>query len=218
MCVQAHVCIHVWAVFVRAYTSMCSCTCVCTFAHVCILSCEFFPLPSCQFSPSVTTIGSSGQDSKGSGYPRRAACLRSLSPLPQRAKSGNRQGGRAKRQEEQGGMFKADLTLKAPGLTSKLQLLKPPAAVAFGTATLPESAGDPWVRRLRDDHAGCQPHALLPSPAQHQPSPLTFLWSLRHSPSHKRGHHEEKQQHRKDERKEDTETQAVIAANDRCCK
>lgn len=126
------------------------------------------PLPPRQLSPSVTTTASGGQDSKGCGCSRRAACLR-----PPRVKSGNGPGGRAKRQEEQGGMFKADLTLKAPGLTSKLQPLKPPAAEAFGTATLPESAGNPWVRRLRDDHAGRQPHALLPSPAHPSLSPVS---------------------------------------------
>ena len=62
--------------------------------------------------------------------------------------------------------------MKAPGLTSKLQPLKPPAAEAFGTATLRESAGDPWVQRLRDDHAGHQPYALLLSPAQPSISPV----------------------------------------------
>ena len=58
-------------------------------------------------------------------------------------------------------------------------------------------------------------YSAQPSPAQHQPGPLTFLRSLRHSPSHKRGHHGEKQQHGKDERKEDTELQAVTDGNDR---
>ena len=110
-------CIHVWAVFAHAYVSMGSCACVS------IDSCvhnflRVSPLPPRQLSPSVTTTASGGQDSKGCGCSRRAACLR-----PPRVKSGNGPGGRAKRQEEQGGMFKADLTLKAPGLTSKLHMV-----------------------------------------------------------------------------------------------
>lgn len=146
----------------------------CVSIHSCVHNfLRVSPLPLRQLSPSVTTTASGGQDSKGCGCSRRAACLRPLSPPPPRVKSGNGPGRRAKRQEEQRGMFKADLTLKAPGLTSKLQPLKPPAAEAFGTATLPESAGDPWVRRLRDDHVGCQPHVLLPSPAHPSLSPVS---------------------------------------------
>lgn len=61
-------------------------------------------------------------------------------------------------------------------------------------------------------HAGRQPHMLLPSPAHPSLSKVSSPFFSRFAIlKPERGHHEEKQQHRKDERKEDTEPQAIVA-------
>ena len=149
--------------------SVCACTRVHGFVRLCVhsLMCAHLPVG---VSPAPTSTQSLTSKLYRVWVPEKGclpkAVVTSAIESQIRKRTGRQsQEARRTRRDVQG-----RLTLKAPGLTSKLQPLKPPAAEAFGTATLPESAGHPWVRRLRDDHAGHQPHVLLLSPAQPSPT------------------------------------------------